>query len=167
MNTTTTAFAKLLATGLAELRILEADKSVPKRSVRNFETSVSYNIRWMSLDGRLYDASEAAMKLFEGKVDLHQLRYSDQLKAERLVDPSVKKRSILKLEHKTCVSDIWALIKASDGKVETIEQILNSMQIVWVLVEEDNRLQRSKRGADHDAVYEAAGIRVVKNPVTS
>ncbi len=166
MTKTTTAFARLLATGLEELRALEADKSVPRRSVRNFETSVSYNIRWMSLDGRFYDASEAAIKLFEGKVDLHQLRYSDQLKAERLLDPSVKKRSILKLEHKTCVSDIWGQIKASDGKVETIAAILNSMQIVWVLVEEDNRLQRFRRGDNHDAVYEAAGIKVVRNPVT-
>ncbi len=164
---TTIAFAKLLATGLAELRELEADKSVPRRYTRNFETSVSYNIRWMSLDGRVYDASEAAMKLFEGKVNLHELQYADQIKAEKMIDPSIKRRTILKLEHKTCVSDIWAAIKASSGEVEAIKQILDSMQIVWVLVEEDNRLQRSKRGDDHDEVYEKAGIRVLKNPVTS
>lgn len=160
------SYARLIATGLEEIRRIEAEGSAPKTSIKTLKTSVSYNIRWMSIDG-LFDASEAAIAMFAGKIDLHKLKYTDQIRAEKKIDPSIKRRTILKLEHKTCVSDIFKQISESDGTAETIAKILLSMECVWILVEEDRRLKVSHRGADHSQIYEVAGIKVVKNPAAS
>lgn len=162
-STLVKSFAVLLQAGLNEIRRLEDTKEVSKEALRLFKTSVSYNIRWMSLEGT-YDASEAAMKLFEGKYDLHKLTYKDQIKAEKTVNPSIKKRTLLKLEHKTCVSDIFERLMECDRSLQTIQEILESMQIVWVLVQEDKKLKVSGRGDAHDEAYAEAGIVVRKNP---
>lgn len=148
---------------LEKIRVLRTETFSSKQHRAHFMSATQYDVRWLSKMFPI-DASEAALRLCEGKVDLFALRWDDQPKAEVILGGNpTRVKGLLHHEHKTPISDVVAKMIECDDDVNAIANRLSAMQIVWILKEENKRLKPSKR-ADHDAEYTAAGIQVLKSP---
>jgi hypothetical protein len=160
------AYAERLALGIRHLREMKDDKSVSKAELAHLRNAVKYDIKWLSLNWP-HDASQAALDVCNGKVDLFNLVWQDQPRAEKILSQSFTNRTkdgVLMHEHKTPVSDLFEAMLKSNGTIEKILEILMSMQLVWILRSEDKKLKRSGRGDAHDQIYRDAGVIVVRNP---
>lgn len=166
---TVRVYAERLALGVKHLAELKKNKEVSAIEIAHLHNAVKYDIKWLSLVWP-HDASEGALALAAGKVDLFKLTYVDQPKAEKIISDRLEKGTrvkdgVLMHEHKTDVATLFQKIEATGGDVDKIIQILNGMELVWILRSEDKKLKRSHRGDDHDKAYADAGIVVVKNPL--
>jgi len=160
------AYAERLSLGIRHLKEMKTDKTVSRDELSHLRNAVKYDIKWLSLNWP-HDASQAALDATAGKIDLFNLTWQDQPKAERILSQTFTNRTkdgVLMHEHKTPVADLFDAMMKSDGEIESIVKILKSMQLVWILRSEDKKLKRSGRGDAHDQIYKDAGIVVVRNP---
>lgn len=127
-----------------------------------FYAAAGTDIRWCS---KMFapSASEAALSLCAGKIDLFALGWDDQPKAEMLIGGSGRVKGMLHHEHKIPIGDILKAMIASHGTWIEIRDLLKSMEIVWILKSENSKLPRSNR-PDHSKAYEDCGIKIIKSP---
>ncbi len=146
---------------LEKVRVLRNETFTSKQHRAHFVSATQYDVRWLSKMFPIH-ASQAALDLCEGKIDLFALRWDDQPKAELLLGSQGRVKGLLHHEHKTPISDVVAEMVKHDDTVEAIVARLRAMEIVWILKSENKKLPVSKR-VDHDAAYEKVGIKVVRS----
>jgi hypothetical protein len=102
-------------------------------------------------------------------IDIFALKWKDQLKAESIIAGAGKRiirRNQGKLfhEHKTPVESTLKDILSSGGDYEKILTSLCNQEIVWILREENERLEHRNRDNDnHNEEYSNVGIEIITN----
>jgi hypothetical protein len=117
---------------------------------------ISKNIREIDELYRIEYASEKAVQTAQQMgIDLKKMHWKNQKTFD-------KNRAVFMFEHKVPVVNLVEKILADP---KSVLEVLNSMQIVWILKEEDAVLRSKGHGKNRvnsDASYADAGITLVK-----
>lgn len=130
----------------------EAEESGNVSEARIIKAMVNGAIRkWGDYVTPHFVSVEAKKKADELGINLFEYTWPQQYRFD-------KGRKIFIMEHKYPVSDMIVDMRKNPDK---IEEIMDSAEHGWILKTEDEKLKSYDRG-DHDAVYEEANIRLIR-----